>query len=314
MTRNHSRSTRRRGFTLIELLVVIAIIAVLIGLLLAGVMRVLLKIPEVQTQSEMSQLDASLAAFMSDYQLSDPPPSMLILREDMLYQTAPAGNPNWQLELRSQQFLKRVFGKNLVQTDWNQVGGIQSSGGINGAGNKGGYALLEGEQCLVFYTGGLQTMSGGVVQCLGFSTNNMKPSYGSMPGETMGKRNGPYMTFKESRLVASKYGFAIYIDAWQSKTGVIQLPTIQGTPYAYYSSYGINNGYSADCPSICPIGTTPYHDGAGHFVNSNKYQIISAGQDGVFGSGLLTSGAATDANGHDDQANFSSKILGAGVQ
>jgi general secretion pathway protein G len=309
MTRISSRSTRRSAFTLVELLVVIAIIALLVSLTAAAVMRVMVMIPEVQTRTEISQLDASLASFMSDYNLDVPPPSYLILREDLAYN---ATNP---LEMQSYTFLKRAFGKNLGvgQTfiDW------------NGDGVPSGRQILEGEQCLVFYLGGIQSMAGGTPACLGFSTNSANPA---MAG---GSRKGPYMTFQSSRLmplasvpnltVASTSPFFVYIDAWNNK--------VSPKPYAYFSSYGLNNQYDVytstvggDCASI---GALPYYLGISgttiNYVNPNKYQIISAGKGiasnpPAFGGGLWGGGAAAMGPGADDQANFSSRVLGADAQ
>ncbi|HEY7309086.1 MAG TPA: prepilin-type N-terminal cleavage/methylation domain-containing protein [Gemmataceae bacterium] len=289
MTVIRSRGVRRAAFTLIELLVVIAIIAILVSLSAAGVMRVLIKIPEIQTRTDMSEMDSALGSFMADYQLSDPPPSVLVLREDMSY---PAGDP-------SGDFLRRAFGRNLTPPiDW------------NGDGTLNGPWVLEGEQCLVFYLGGIQSMASGTPQCLGFSTNSMNPA---MAG---GSRRGPYMQFQGSRLVQGPSGFFVYLDAWKSKTSPL-FSTLGGSPYAYFSSSGQNNtGYLTNGMKDCQsIGALPYRDAGNNFAFSNKYQIISAGQNGQFGAGLWTpSAGAPDAAGRDDQANFSSRILGTGQQ
>lgn len=133
------------------------------------------------------------------------------------------------------------------------------------------------------------------------------------------------MNFSTSRLVPgtvinpSLNSFFVYIDAWKVQAAP--------KPYAYYSSNGLNNaGYlannGADCaglgiypPTISPpYGPAPYNDGRNGFTNSNKYQIISAGQDGVFGTGVWNASNGATGYGRDDQANFSSKILGAGQQ
>jgi prepilin-type N-terminal cleavage/methylation domain-containing protein len=58
----------RAGFTLIELLVVLAIIAVLVGLLIAGVMRVLGAGPRAQTSSTLSALSNAINTFGSETQ------------------------------------------------------------------------------------------------------------------------------------------------------------------------------------------------------------------------------------------------------
>jgi general secretion pathway protein G len=300
MTRIHSRNPRRPGFTLIELLVVIAIIATLIGLLLAGVMKAYGKVPEVQTRTEISQLEAALAAFMSDYQLSDPPPSVLVLHEDMNYGAT-------AVEQQSLQFLKKTFGRTL------------GTGGVidwNGDGAANGPWVLEGEQCLVFYTGGIPTVAGGVPGCLGFSTNNANPA-----SNPLGKRNGPYMTFKTNRLkvLTNKAGtpWFVYLDAYQSDRSALG-KTLGGVPYAYFSSTGNNNsGYGANGGLDCTtIGAAAYRDAAGIFMNSNKYQIISAGADGQFTGTAGVWNPASGATGvdADNQANFSAKLLVAGQQ
>jgi len=292
-----SRGVPRAGFTLIELLVVMAIIAILVSLSAAGVMRVLWKIPEIQARTEIGEFDTALGSVMADYGLSDPPPSVLVLNE-----TNPQSGP-------SGPFLTKMFGKNLgvgaTFVDW------------NGDGVANGPWILEGEQCLVFYLGGIPNTAavaaGSPPQCLGFSTNNMNPA------QAGGARKGPYFQFQSSRLVAgppTAPNFFMYIDAWKAKTGP--------KPYAYFSSQGIqgtnlSSGYAMgalgagkDCQSI---GANPYLDTAGNFTFSNKYQIISAGQNGLFGAGLWDpSQGAPDAGGRDDQANFSSKLLGAGQQ
>jgi len=292
MARNRLRNTSRAGFTLIELLVVIAIIAILVGLTAAGVFKILDRIPEVQTRTEISQFDGALGAFMADYNLSDPPPSVLVLREDMAYNTGNA------VELRSLQFLKKAFGKNLGPTDWNQNGNIDQNVPF----------VLEGEQCLVFYLGGVQTSASGTPQCLGFSTNNVSPAMGG------GSRKGPYFQFNSARLIqgpASAPGFNMYLDPWKAKVGP--------KAYAYFSSNGVNNGYSqTDCQSLPAV---PYRDAGGNFAFSNKYQIISAGKDGLFftlpagpTTGVWSPSGGTTGNDADNQVNFSSRLLGAGQQ
>lgn len=291
LTRNRPRP--RHAFTLIELLVVIAIIAVLLSLLMAGVMAVFGKVPEVQTRTEISQLDAALADFMAAYNLSSPPPSSLVLREDLSY---PAGDP-------SGSFLRKVFGKNLGAGT--QVPGTPGTPWVdwNGDGIPNGPWTLEGEQCLVFYLSGIpntqQMVAGSPPGGLGFSTSNMNPA---MSG---GSRKGPFFDFKPSRLVSSVGGFMYYVDAWQVQTGP--------QPYVFYSSGGTSNAYNpADCQRVDVIG--PYMTGPGTFTNPNSYQIISAGKDGKFGGGLWNPSGGAVGVGRDDQANFSSKILGVGQQ
>jgi prepilin-type N-terminal cleavage/methylation domain-containing protein len=319
MSRNPMKTGSRSAFTLVEMVVVLLIIAILASLVTSVVVSAAGRISEVQTRTEISELEAALRAFMSDYGLSNPPPSLLVLNEFSPLST-PSDNG------RSAAFLQSVFGKNLGPTDWNGDGLFDGPLGPNPSPLN--VWTLQGHQALIFYLGGIPNLAAGPQ---GFSTNNMKPSYGSMVGETTGKRRGPYYPFITSRLVATPtMGFFFYQDPWQAK------PTLNGgtgpMPYVYFSSYGINNGYSSiDCGSVTytdALGAhsaLPYYTGSLSYTNSNTYQIISAGKDGKFG--YLPSLYGTIANPNqwfptganipgwtaaDDQANFSSTLLGKG--
>jgi hypothetical protein len=269
------------------------------------------KLKENQTRKEISEMEVALRAFMADYGLTEPPPSYLYLSEaDPINK-----NKTNQTDGLTAAFLEKLFGHNLGPTDW------------NGDGKISGGTFLQGNQCLVFYLGGIPnsaavSLAGAAPAPQGFSTNNMKPSYGSMPGETMGKRKGPYFNFVTTRLYYPQQqvfppwdGFFTYIDPWMTKSGVLWGI---GTPYAFYSSTGINNQY----PIYTDWGASPYKTGNGQYMNPNTYQIISAGKNGVFGRGLWipSSGPVMpnivppvpDPDGLDDQANFSSTLLGSG--
>lgn len=301
MTRIHSRSEKRSAFTLVEIMVVILIIAILVTLLSAAVVMVMGRIPEVKTRTEIAEMSVALQAFMNDYNLSDPPPSVLVLSEASPLTTV------------SGPFLQKVFGKNLGPTDWN------GDNAINGPAT--GW-VLEGEQCLVFYLGGIPNtaaVAGGAPPGpQGFSTNNFNPS---TPG---GKRKGPYFNFETPRLVPlPSNGFYVYVDPWQVKTIILNpnLPwsAVKGQAYAYFSSLGLNNsGYLTNSLLDCQtIGATPYWTAVSgttpsQFTNSNTYQIISAGKDGTFGGGLWSPPSGAQKAGADDQANFSSTLLGKG--
>ncbi len=337
MIRNDSRSGSRSAFTLVELLVVVLIIAILVSLIGSAVLKAMQKIPEVQTRTEIAEMAVALQAFMSDYNLNEPPPSSLILSENISwYGQNQATNP---LAASSWKFLQRVFGKSIMSTplvDW------------NGDGVQNGPWTLQGHQCLVFYLGGIpsnpsNSMTPGAQPAgLGFSTSNAKPSMGSMtidyqaggnpaglPGAlgNMGKRKGPYFTFVTGRLVPSalptSFGFYSYLDPWQVKTGPM--------PYVYFSSQGQNNNYSiTDCNTVVftdALGShfaLPYWTGVSGttltFSNSNTYQIISAGRDGMFGynpglpqpNNLWVPASGAVGTGADDQANFSGSLLGSG--
>lgn len=307
---------KRNGFTLIELLMVLGIIATLSALLLAAVNKVLTKLPETDARVEISQLDGSIAAFMSDYKLQYPPPSYILLREDNQYNRA---NP---IELATVKWLQTWLGRTFnfsLPVDW------------NGNGVTDLPYILEGDQCLVLWTGGIPTYSTGSISMKGFNPSNYNPSAPSI------QRRGPYMSFNSSRLVL-RGSFPVYLDAWRNKT------TAQ--PYAYFSSQGNFNGYNGlggmnltgptgDCGTIgaspyyqLSIGTPPFPS----YLNGNRYQIISAGKDGLFAADNIppfpgVQWQAVDGSfskiavinsyskkpvGYDDQANFSSTLLGIG--
>lgn len=261
----------RNGFTLVELLVVILIIAVLVSLIASAIMTVMNKIPQVRTSTEIAQLSASVRSFMSDYSLGEAPPSRLLLYETIAAYTADKS----PLALQSYTFLQRAFGKNI---------GSQGSIDWNGDGLPNGPWYLEGEQCLVFYCGGIPSVSGTT----GFSSNNMNPA---IPG---GKRRGPYFDFQVPRLVLwpGLSPFPVYIDSWESRSA--------RKPYAYFSAQGSRNGYSniangyltIDCAAISAVPySQPYVLTATTdsllnksitYINPDSFQIISAGRDGVF--------------------------------
>jgi len=316
MCRTPQKTGSRSAFTLVEMVVVLLIIAILASLAWSVTVNAIGKVTEAQTRTEISELETALRAFMADYGLSDPPPSYLVLNE-----YNPSSTP-------SAAFLQKLFGKNLgINVDWN------GNGVIDGLAPPNGW-VLEGEKCLIFYLGGIPNSaavaSGAPPAPQGFSTNNMNPA---MPVALSPKRKGPYYPFITSRLwpqpgqiPLSWDGFFVYIDPWQAKTSPFY-KTMGGTPYAYFSSQGIyNSGYWAntlvDCKSI---GALPYYNAnpsgqpiippkqpTSQFTNPNTYQIISAGKDGVFGTAGWTPSSGAIGPGADDQANFSSTLLGQG--
>ncbi len=287
----HVRASRPRrpAFTLVELLTVIAIIAILIGLLLPAVMKVLDNATKAQVAGEIDQLSTALNAAKTDlmgdstYTL----PSQLILHEHNNYNMA---NP---VEAATYRALRKAFGPYAIKAgnwiDWNG-NGVQDTGPL----------LLYGDSALVFWLGGIPTPLGTTPGCLGFSTNTTNPA---MPG---GTRKGPYYEFKSARLVPcnSAPTFYKYLDPYSSgKTG---------QPYAYLTSYG-NGNYSNDCPNL---GVSPYMTSVTPpvYINPNGFQIISAGKNRLFGPGGLwnpTTGYGGGGPGADDLANFSSTFLGA---
>ena len=312
------RARRREAYTLIELLIVISIIAILAGLTLAGVMKVLGKKPEVQTTDEMKQMDGAVQQFMTKYDAKYVPSQI-----KLAYIYSPTTYPNvgvaGSLDDESVRFITQTIGKNeqTFVNKWKTTG-IQWAPGMTA----NDVVTLEGHQCLVFFLGGIQTSSNGVISCNGFNPDALNPDVPPAPGQGV----GPFFQFDSKRLSippGKKY-FAAYEDPYGKKQY-----------YAYFSAFhGKSNDYNhfggSDCASLLqPQGLWPYAASAKaagapiQYVNKNSWQIICAGADGKFGPGTNLSGAAgvtpyywnkntagqIPADGGDDQANFASGKL-----
>jgi prepilin-type N-terminal cleavage/methylation domain-containing protein len=285
----------RAGFTLIELLVVIAIIAVLVSLTAAAVMKIFGKGPETQRRSDISQMQAELAQAKANFGLDQQFPSLLVLDETGAY-TPPVGSTaaTVQLYADSKAFLVRMFGMTgnpalLANQDWNANGVIDPNP-----------VILTGDQCLVFFLGGV--IYGSPAGPQGFCKLSGKPA----PLGGGGPRSTPF-GFDVKRLSQGANGYYSYLDPW-------------GTPYAYFSSYkgtvpvSYNRYGSSDCANL-PGSPSPYIRATSplNYWNEKSFQIISAGPDKTFGpGGLWGVNNPAVSPGADDMSNFAQNILGSG--
>jgi prepilin-type N-terminal cleavage/methylation domain-containing protein len=315
----------RRGFTLIEMMVVIAIIAVLIGLLMVALSGVFGRGPATQDRSDISGMTAALQNFKAKYKFY--PPSRLILFNDLTKYTTYATDPlvNDSVRALSSMFPNMTF---TGVVDWSNGLGMPD---LKIFGTTIKFAtILEGDQCLVFFLGGLPGPSNSVA---GFSTSPSNPTAATAPG---GERIKFY-TFNVSRLTSAHGNvFLSYNNPYD--------PTY-AKPYVYFSvgkrgsnqynsvwfspATGLGTGLgsasksyiSSDCTTL---GVNPYASAWSTtspptFINPDSFQLISAGADGQFGPG--TSSAATvwstvnvagvPTSGKDDMSNFSDRVLGA---
>jgi prepilin-type N-terminal cleavage/methylation domain-containing protein len=305
--RNHGQRTtdngQRPGFTLVELLVVIAIIAVLVSLLVGASVAVLRKVDEVKAHNDIQQMGVAVNTFKQQMKVPYLP-SRIRLREDLT--TYSLNDP---LDADSLAYLNRVFPKMTGQTvvgqpgryvDWNGDGTYFNANGISQAWE------LEGDQCLVFFLGGIQTTGPNAV--LGFSSNPADPS---LPGADR-INGGPFFQFAGDRLFSrgitspsglSSGSFFSFQDSFKRNY------------YAYFSSYKAANGYNryfdyyfafpspnggapyqtgfSDCQSL---GVWPYASVLGplpRYQNAETFQIVCAGANGQFGTGTVITNSPT---------------------
>jgi len=297
MTRNHGPRHGRTAFTLIELLVVVAIIAILVGMTMVAVQKIRDRANEVQLRSDISQLQASISKAQTDLGIGYIP-SQLVIDESGLYVPPPTATPalvNLYADSKS-ILLKLMHQTDSLALTASTVPGIAGPGiDWNNNGMIDPPTVLSGDQCLVFFLGGI--VSGSPPAARGFSTNPRNPADGRQD------RIGPFFQFESKRLVQGGNGFYSYNDPY-------------GTPYAYFSSYKIANAYSRYGVSDCAnLGVSPYIQSTTPtvtFYNPKSFQIISAGKDRTFGPGGLwgPSNPPTNPAAADDMSNFSSSLLG----
>ena len=272
-----SRS-RNSAFTLIELLVVIAIIGILVSLTAAGVMKILSRGQMVAARTELSQLEAAIAAAKQNFGNVDNLPSAI-----KLYNT-PAGFNSDAIGISTSNFLTKVFGK-----AWQS----QPTCLWMGPTYTGTYPItLTGMEALVFWLGGIRNNTLGTFQ--GFS------SYPATPWDvTNTKRKGPFYEFKQNQIV--------------SGTNYYTMINNSGGSYAYFSS----SEYAYFLANPLGGIVYPYHKSpsppvaSSSYYNPKTFQLISCGQDKTFGpGGYYYPPYSMGLPVFDDIANFSSLQLG----
>jgi prepilin-type N-terminal cleavage/methylation domain-containing protein len=274
---------KRAAFTLIEILVVIAIIAILASLLLAGVMAVLYKGPEARLRNDILQLSTQLTKFHAEKGFY--PPDRLVLHANYAqYNQANA------LERDSVYYIGKMFPSlgAFSAMAWAGPTAIPAAG-----------LTLEGDQCLVFFLGGIPDANGKVT---GFSNNPKNPT------QAGGDRIKWY-DFDASRLTTQFHGtspFPSFLDPFLKK------------PYVYFSSGRKADNYNTAIPANVTFSVSPYIQTAAtattpaKYWNSTTFQIIAAANDGAFGpGGVVWPSIPMAPAGNDDYSNFHDSKLGA---
>jgi len=338
MIRREEHQQERQAYTLIELLVVMAIIAVLVSLISAAVMAVRKTQLRMSNQADITKMGESLEAAKVAYgkQAGSQPqflPSRLLLWNNLsVYMTLkdpatgnPLVTPVRELTIHSRAVLTSMFGRNLFNPNSVYITGKISPPTPDkfaswAGATPNGSVLLEGQECLVFYLGGMPSAVGGTNVCTGFSKDPFNPS---LPKATATEdRIGPFFDFKSSRLVPGPSNLLfVYLDPYSD-------PPV-GNPYAYFAPVAENRYdlFSAatmlnksDCASLLdPTGVSiqPYFEAGStptRFVAPKTFQIISAGENKAFGPGGAWDPATGTNNkaAQDDVANFSRLPLGGG--
>ncbi len=301
MKNNPHRRSGRSAFTMVELVVVVAIIGLLIALLLPAILKGWGKGAQTQARTEIGQLETALAAAKQGLAPDNPAlvlPSYIPLHENISdYQT---------VDQAYYTYLVKIFGRRAMA--WGNHINWSGDPSFNSRPQTKVFNLT-GPSALVFWAGGIPgLLSTGTPTCLGFSTNVSDPWGGGT-----GIRKGPFFEFQPNRLVPdpNNPGFLMYLDAYQTAgTG----PYGTGQVYAYFTTYQGNDYQAGDCGGT----PTPYgvNGASAPFIYPNGVQILCAGKDGTFGassSWSSSSGYPAGNAGFDDQANFSSSILGNGM-
>jgi prepilin-type N-terminal cleavage/methylation domain-containing protein len=335
------RRTNSSGFTLVEILVVIVLIAILVALLLPAIGAAVRSAKNAAVSSEENQLAQALADFRSRY--GTYPHSRIIINENgdysdralsystYGYQTANSSDVNnGILAQRSVAALRRCFPRLELSTigptrgpgSAAYLGGDTTWFDCNGNGKMDGPVVLTGDECLVFFLGGVPSVStSGGVTTWGMTGLSKNPKNPFQTAAVAPSRLPAMFDFRPDRLLD------IDNDAYPSYTDSLST----GKPYAYFSGYegtGMDpNDCNWDAGGTMPAsfvesdeaGTTspitlkfrssqptslassgvyfsvspppnPYCASASvaspvTWINGLSFQIISAGGDGLYGIG-----------------------------
>ena len=142
---------------------------------------------------------------------------------------------------------------------------------------------------IVFFLGGMADGNGGV---MGFNSNPKNPFASG------GSRTTPLFDFDQRRLREDDNGALVYVPDTGDETAV--------APYVYFRSDERRNGYENMQCSVSGGTVRPYRNvETDKWANPQKFQIISAGLDGLFGNGVAYPlGEDYDVENFDNITNF----------
>jgi len=307
----------RAGFTLIELLVVIVILAMLVGLLLPAIMGAVKRANQAAVTAEINALSQALEEFHSKY--GTYPPSRIVVSETGNYSAANLGTYN-VLAQRSMAALRKIFPRIQLST----TGAIGPGYDVNGNNVIDAKAyVLTGPECLVLFLGGIpqKTDSGWAVT--GFSKNPVNPFENNLKTTnrtpSLFEFNNARLVPNAANLDNTVLAMPGYLDSlgapsestvppfycyFSAYSGVgydpgdvdFKEPSSDGNIASIQGSFRASNAPGSVASSVAGVvvspAPNPYTTSSPilapqppTWVNPNKYQIISAGTDRLFGIG-----------------------------
>ena len=266
------QQSRTTGFTLIELLVVISIIAILSALLLGGIQAARLAVANAKAGNELNSISTALAQFHSEF--GQYPPSSITL-----YANA-TGDPSWQTDTQAKTGPDQLDGpqrlirsRALIRKLWPDFDFTKNRP------QPAPMIHLDGRECLVFFLGGM--MQGGAP--IGFSKNPSDPF-----NVTGSNRVGPFHEFVANRFVDTDVD-ASGNSAPDSVMEYLDTYSGQAVPILYVSSYDGRGYRSVEVQKVPTLflSNGVYRQGSatGSAWKSKTYQLISPGQDTIYGTG-----------------------------
>ncbi len=296
----------RRGFSLIELMIVIVIISILMALLLPAIGSVRTTLRNTEVRTEISGFEAGITQFVGEF--GQEPPSKITLYED---------GASWDVQNRT--LVRQLWPQFNFDAIHNDSSGNPLTGrDLNGDNDAGDTFILTGDECLLFFLGGPDTITDTATPtdmpvADGFSKNPQDPFASG------GTRTGPFQEFGPDRMIDD--------DGDGAHAYAHKIPASQ-VPYLYLSSYGGRGYRPADAdldgngtPDITDVYLTRIDDTSTPENEkvpwkAKTYQIISSGFDGVFGIGGLwsngdgfTNNTGDTSDDRDNITNFSSGTL-----